>query len=102
MSWATGYGNTTQSPVDPNFFTEESGPSSTAYWGTSPGQYSHNFTANAATITRYNQVSKSLLQPAQCIGTVLFKSGIMFQPVFYTQDLCLSLFVLLHTITWSY
>ena len=56
VSWATGYGNTTQSPVDPNYFTEESGPSSTAYWGTTPGQYDYSMTADAATITRYNQV----------------------------------------------
>lgn len=63
VSWATGYGNTTQSPVDPNFFTEESGPSSSAYWGTTPGQYDYSYTANAATITRYNQVSQQRCLP---------------------------------------
>ncbi|DBA81199.1 TPA: hypothetical protein ACH3X2_007015 [Trebouxia sp. C0005] len=56
VSWATGYGNTTVSPVDPNYFHEESGPSSTVYWGTNSGNYTHNLTANAATITYYNQI----------------------------------------------
>ncbi len=56
VSWATGYGNTTMSPVDPNYFKEESGPSSTVYWGTNSGNYIHNLTANAATITYYNQI----------------------------------------------
>lgn len=57
VSWATGYGNLTRNgTVDPSFFAQESGPSSTAYWGTRPGQYTRNYTANAATITRYNQV----------------------------------------------
>lgn len=56
VSWATGYGNETMSAVDPNYFKEESGPSSTAYWGTTSGNYTHNLTANAATITYYNQI----------------------------------------------
>ncbi|DBA96972.1 TPA: hypothetical protein ACH3X1_001296 [Trebouxia sp. C0004] len=56
VSWATGYGNTTRSPVDPNYFHEESGPSSTVYWGTNSGNYTHNLTASASTITYYNQI----------------------------------------------
>ena len=56
MSWATGYGNTTQSPVDPDYFTKESGPSSTVYWGTSPGNYTNTCTADDASNTHYNQI----------------------------------------------
>ena len=43
-------------PSSPNYFQEESGPSSTVYWGTNSGNYTHNLTANAATITYYNQI----------------------------------------------
>ena len=56
VSWATGYGNTTISPVDPNYFHEESGPSSTVKWGTTSGQYTNSLTADAFTITYYNQI----------------------------------------------
>ncbi|KAL3151075.1 hypothetical protein ABBQ38_012945 [Trebouxia sp. C0009 RCD-2024] len=56
VSWATGEGNLTMSPVDPDHFTKQSGPSSTVSWGTQPGVYTDNLTANAATITFYNQI----------------------------------------------
>ena len=38
--------------MDPN----ESGPSSTVSWGTKPGVYTNNITADAATITLYSQI----------------------------------------------
>ena len=56
VSWATGEGNLTTSPVDPDHFTSQSGPSSTVSWGTQPGIYTNNLTADAATITYYTQI----------------------------------------------
>ena len=56
VSWATGSGNLVVSSIDPEFVSKQSGPSSTVSWGTEPGVYTNNLTADAATITFYSQI----------------------------------------------